>query len=402
MTLVSRIGARDLISEALIGLLQRPARSALTALGNVLGIGTFVAVLGLTTTVSGQIDRRFTELAATTVTVDDLGSADTDVNPISFPRDASSKVEALNGVVHAGLWWQVPLQNRSVSAVPETAGDSVGITLMAAEPSTLAAMHPVLSHGRLYNDFHSARSEHVALLGRGMANRLGITRLDGMPAIFIDNIPYLIVGVIDEVARQPEALLSIIIPTTTATTMFGEPANPRAQMIIEVQLGAASTVAKQAAVALRPDAPHTLKATAPPDPRTLRGNVTSDLNTLFLILAAISLTIGAIGIANTTLVAVLERTNEIGLRRAIGARPHHIAIQFLTESATLGLLGGLVGSAAGTAVVVAVALSQGWTPLLTTWTVLPAPLAGGLIGLAAGVYPAWRASRIQPIQALRR
>ena len=112
--------------------------------------------------------------------------------------------------------------------------------------------------------------------------------------------------------------------------------------------------------------------------------------------------IGAVGIANTTLVAVLERTGEIGLRRALGPRPRHITAQFLTESAALGALGGLVGTSLGVPTVVGTALARHWTAVLEPYAVLPAPLIGMFTGFAAGLYPALRAARTEPLEALRR
>lgn len=173
-------------------------------------------------------------------------------------------------------------------------------------------------------------------------------------------------------------------------------------MIVETRLGAAKVVAQQLPLALRPDAPNRFRAIAPPDPQALRGSVTADLNALFMLLAAITLVIGGVSIANTTFVAVLERTSEIGLRRSLGARPRHIAAHFLAESAALGTLGGLVGTSLGVAVVVFVALAQEWTAVLQPWTVLPAPAAGTLVGVAAGLYPAIRAAKVEPVEALRR
>jgi putative ABC transport system permease protein len=197
-------------------------------------------------------------------------------------------------------------------------------------------------------------------------------------------------------------LSSLMIPTTTATRDFGPPRDHGASMLIETRLGAAQVVAAEVALALRPDRPNLFKVTAPPDPSTLRAGVTGDLNSLFLLLAVVSLVIGAVGIANTTLVAVLERTNEIGLRRALGARPRHVAWQFLAESTALGALGGLVGTALGVTVVVGVSVAREWTAILQPWAVLPAPLVGGAVGLLAGLYPAMRAAHIEPLEALRR
>ncbi|MGO9078865.1 MAG: ABC transporter permease [Streptosporangiaceae bacterium] len=109
-----------------------------------------------------------------------------------------------------------------------------------------------------------------------------------------------------------------------------------------------------------------------------------------------------IGIANTTLVAVLERVGEIGLRRALGARPMHIAAQFLAESTALGLFGGLIGASLGIVTVLAVTIYHNWTALLDGRLVLAAPVAGAVIGLLAGLYPALRAGTVEPADALRR
>ncbi|CAN5569558.1 hypothetical protein BH24ACT5_BH24ACT5_03150 [soil metagenome] len=109
----------------------------------------------------------------------------------------------------------------------------------------------------------------------------------------------------------------------------------------------------------------------------------------------------AIGIANTTLVAVLGRRAEIGVRRALGARHRHIAAQFLTESAALGGLGGLLGTSVGMITVVAVVASRDWTTTLGARYLAAAPFAGAVTGLLAGLQPARRASRITPASALR-
>lgn len=100
--------------------------------------------------------------------------------------------------------------------------------------------------------------------------------------------------------------------------------------------------------------------------------------------------------------SVLERTGEIGLRRALGARARHITLQFLAESGVLGALGGIVGTSLGVVTVVGVAVARDWTPVVHPATAATAPVAGLVTGVLAGLYPAWRASRIQPAEALRR
>ena len=102
-----------------------------------------------------------------------------------------------------------------------------------------------------------------------------------------------------------------------------------------------------------------------------------------------------------TLVTVMERTGEIGLRRALGARRRHIAGQFLCESAAMGMVGGIVGASLGIIVVVAVSAARDWTPLLDPWLPFAAPPAGAIVGLVAGLYPSIRAARMEPVEALR-
>lgn len=402
----SGLSSRDLLSEALAGVLQRPARSALTALGTVLGVGAFIAVLGLTGTAASQIDGRFSQLTATEVTVQDTGGKDSGFVPLGFPPDADERVGALNGVTAAGVFWNVRLpkeQSITTSLARGTNGDNgERPQVTAASPGALRAAGPHMRQGRTFDTFHEKERQQVAVIGSAVATRLGITDVRNSPAIFIGSTPFTVIGILHDVDRKPDLLMSVVVPRTTAERIWGPPTDERATMLVSTRLGAAGQVAGVAALALRPDHPEYFKALAPPDPRTLRSGVGGDLSSLFLILAGVCLVIGAVGIANTTLVAVMERTGEIGLRRALGARGRHITWQFLAESTALGLIGGLIGTSIGTAVVVGVSAARRWTPVLDPATLAMAPVLGIATGLLAGLYPAWRAARIPPAEALRR
>ncbi|MCW2914700.1 MAG: transporter [Actinomycetia bacterium] len=419
----SRLARRDLLAEALAGIIQRPGRSVLTMLGTVLGVGAFVAILGLTATASGQIGHQFTVLAATTVTITTsttTDGADTGQSTgadetgegtglSDFPADADQRITRLNGAVAAGVWWPVNFNNVPIIGTSPTtqSGSSADIgsttKVFAASPGLLPAIQALPTHGVLFDAFHDARGEPVCVIGRALSQRLGITQLDTQPALFINGTAFTVIGIIGDTAQLPEMLLGVIIPRGTAERFYGSPGSSGgAQMLIHTQLGAAKLIARQAPLALRPDNPAALAVVPPPDPHSLRDKVSTDLTGLFLVLATICLIIGTVGIANTTFVAVLERTGEIGLRRALGARSRHIASQFLAESVALGLLGGMLGTSLAVATVITVALVQGWTAILDPMTVAPAPFIGAATGLLAGLYPALRAARIEPQEALRR
>lgn len=412
----THLGVRDAMDEAIAGMVQRPGRATLTMLGTILGVGAFVAVLGLTSTAASQISQQFTILQATTVTVTDQAAVDqmsttantsaaTVTHPgMSFPDDADERVGLLNGVVAAGVWWQVPLGEARITSVPgRSISEGAGLKAYAATPGAVAAMEPKIVHGVGFDSFIQRDRQHVALLSSVAAGRLHVSRLDSRPAIFIDDTPYTVIGIFESVQRATDTALGFIIPASTALQEYGnpDPSTMPATMLIHTRLGAARLIADQAPTALRPDAPQRLVSAAPPDPHTLRDKVTNDLTGLFLALAAICLVIGAVGIANTTLVAVLERTVEIGLRRAMGARPRHIAGQFLTESLALGTIGGIIGTGCGVLTVIGVAVANQWTAVLHPSVTVAAPLLGSLVGLIAGTYPALRAARTSPLLALR-
>jgi putative ABC transport system permease protein len=414
-TTVSRLAARDASAEAVAGIVQRPGRSALTMLGTVLGVGAFVTVLGLTATAAGQISRQFTVLDATTVTVEDNGPANNVAAPgtnpaIGFPADADAVADHIDGVVAAGVWWPVSLPNGTdFTSSPELSAAAVqNVNMLAVSPGAVAAMGLTMAAGSPLSTYENDTSQHVAIIDTATAQELGISpaRLAGQPALFVGGIPYTIVGVYRAAQRVVTDESAVLIPENTALAGYGNPEpgignQDEAQMVIATKLGAARVVGQQIAAAERPGDPRRLVVTTPPNPQTLQSQVSGDLTGLFLVLASISLLIGAVGIANTTLVAVLERTEEIGLRRALGARPRHIASQFLAESTTLGTLGGLIGTSLGVLTVVVLATGRDWTAVLNPALTLPAPLIGTVVGLLAGVYPALRASRTSPLAALR-
>ncbi|MDR2973761.1 MAG: ABC transporter permease [Propionibacteriaceae bacterium] len=367
-------------------------------LGTVLGVGCFVAVLGLTATAAGQIAQDFSTQLATAVQVNDAGADSTSDRVRSFTDDAEQRLARLNGVDSSGVAW-------SVSVNPTITGPLGGsgtnqIQVMAASSGYLDAALPIWASGRVYTQFQQEHRLAVVVLGQATAQRLGVS--EAGETIFLDGTPHLVTGILKDVATRPELLASVLLPASTALERFGDPTSlSPASMLIRTDLGAAQQVASEAARQLRPDDPSLLAVVPPPDPPRMASVISTSMQALFTALAGVTLLIGGAAIANTTLVSVMERTQEIGLRRALGANPGDIVTQFLLETVILGALSGLVGASLGLITVIIVAVSQHWTALIDSWVVFASPGIGAGVGLIAGLYPAWRAGHINPIQALR-
>ncbi len=398
----SGITIGDLLNESLAGMFARPGRMMLTVLGVVIGLTALVATLGLSRTAGNRIVSQFDQVAATEIFVTAKPGITGMIDPKAIPWDAATRLLRLNGVVAAGTVSEIDIKNAMVSASPvkdPSHQTAFKLSVQAASPELFRAARAELETGRLFDLGHSERGDRVAVLGPDAARRLGISGVEQLPAISIGDNLYLVIGILRDVTRKPELLGSVIIPEGTARHDFGL-IGP-SSVVVETQLGAAYLIANQTRSALRPDDPRILKIEVPQEPRRLRDDVQNDVIVMFLLLGGLSLVVGAIGIANITLVSVMERIGEIGLRRALGATRGHIAAQFLFESASMGVIGGILGAGLGVIIVVAVSAYQAWTPVLDPAAPFLAPLIGGVIGLLSGAYPAMRAARLEPVDAFR-
>ncbi|MFT3862132.1 ABC transporter permease [Micropruina sp.] len=393
---LSRLSFRDIAKEVWLDLKARPGRSSLTALGTMVGIAVLVSTLGLAASLDAQIAARFDALSATEI----AAKSALPEHYSAIPVDAVDRVLRIHGTVAAATLSEITTATR-VTGTPgydPTAAASSDITVFASSPAMVDIAQGVM-RGVYFNSWHDATKQPVVVLGRGAAERLRIADVSGRPVVFINGQPVTVTGILDAAPRHSILLQAAIVPQGYAESKLGLVG--AATLLVETEVGAAEVVADQVGLAIRPDQPDIIRADAPPSPELTRQQVADDTQNLLLALGAISLIIGGIGIANMTLVSVLERTPEIGLRRAIGARRRHIISQFLLSSVATAIIGALAGDSVGMIVTATVATIQQWPPTMPTLVPILGPLVGAVIGLLAGLYPALQAGRIEPIDTLR-
>lgn len=401
---VSSFTNRDLVNEAVLGIGSRPSRLVITLLGTVLGIASLVVTIGMAQTASGQISKQFDALAATQVVIEPGSSKQGEKERATsrLPWDAVTRVENLVGVERAALFANVSIGSDTVSAVSvydPAEAKKASPKVVAGTGELMAVVNGKLDTGRFFDAGHDARGDRVIVLGAKAAKKLGVNRVTGQPAVFIGDKAYTVIGILGKTEARPALLDAVIVPMGTARGDFslGKPES----LDIRIEIGAGPVVGKQAPIALDPNTPENFKVKAPATASDLQGSVQQDINVVFLALGVIALLAGGLGIANVTLLSVMERGGEIGLRRALGATKRQIAQQFMLESVVTGVLGGLIGAAVGVFTIVIISLVQGWTPVLALWVPFVGVAVGALVGLGAGTYPAMKAASIEPVNALR-
>lgn len=397
----SRVAVTDLALEALLTVARTPLRSVLTSLGTVLAIATAVATIGVGESGAEAVSATFNALRVTMVTFTASANGS---GPPPLTEASERALDRLNGVRCAGLAWTVGSgQLFDVSRVsPVVVGGPapVALPITAATPGGLAAMSAHISLGEAYDSGMEHRHENVALLGIRAAQQLGLTSIALSPVIYINGAPLSVIGIISSAPADTDALLSVVVPPAMAAEVTG--VRSGSQILVRTAPGAAQLIGEQGPAAIDPLDPSAITAEVPPDPTLLHHQVSSSVTTLLLVIAIIALLVGVIAIANTTLLSVIQRRGEIGLRRSVGAAPGHIAAMIIAEAAIVGAIGAIIGASTGVLATAGIAAAKGWLPVLDPRVIGIAPLAGTVAGAVAGMYPAWRASHVSPIEALQR
>jgi putative ABC transport system permease protein len=394
---VSRLRLRDLLRLATVGLRTRKLRAALSVLGISIGIASLVAVLAISETSKADLLERIEELGTTLLTV---GPGESFFGEeAKLPAAAAPRTRLLREVESAAAVTAVEEATvRRSSYVPaEVTG---GIAVEASDPQLLRTLEGEMAAGRFID--RATERYPAVVLGSKAAQRLGVKRLDGIVQVFIAGRLFTVVGIMKPQPLAPELDSAALVGYPIAARVFGA---ERSATKIYVRTRPGEAEVRRAAALLPsaadPWAPEEVSVSRPSDALEAQAAAEGAFTSLFLGLGAVALLVGGIGIANVMIISVLERRSEVGLRRALGARRRHIAVQFLGESFVLGIAGGVVGVGLGIGATGVYAATEGLTLLVPPVAVAGGIAAACLLGGVAGLYPAMRASRLTPTEALR-
>jgi putative ABC transport system permease protein len=277
-----------------------------------------------------------------------------------------------------------------------------GLTVDAASLGLPAASGTSIAQGAFLNA--ATAREPVAVLGAAAAAYLGIDRIWPGEKIWITQpgtggIWFYIAGILTPDILAPQIDSSVLIGYPAAQTYLSFGGNPSA-IYVRAATSKVTTVDNLLADQANPQYPDQVNVSQPSSALTAQLDAAAAFSTLFLGLGAVALLVGAVGVANIMVISVLERRSEIGLRRALGATKGQIRIQFLSEAIVLALLGGTAGIGAGALATAIYADAKGWSVVVPPEAWVGGLAAAVVIGAAAGLFPAIKAARLSPTQAL--
>ena len=397
----------EILWVALDAIVANKLRSLLTMLGVVIGIAAVIAMVALGEGAQRSVEARLKTLGANVLTV----------RPGQSFAGGVGRGQALLSVDDAEALRANPVDILAVAPEMETrtqieyGASNANMSVVGTWPSYFSINNYQVANGRIFTDAEDRGRRRIAVLGALVGAQLGGATAEALvgQTVRIGGVPFEVIGVLAEKGAQgfsnPDE--SIYLPLATArfrvmgsdrVRSIGVQATSQDKMddsMVEIN----QVLRREHRLRPGQEADFNIR-----DQASLLSTVQETAQTFTLLLAgiaAISLLVGGIGIMNIMLVSVTERTREIGLRKALGARPSDIMLQFLIESLVLCLVGGALGLMLGVGGSYALQQFAGWTTAVEPQSVLIAFAFSGGVGVFFGIWPARRAASLTPIESLR-
>jgi len=401
----------EAVRLALQSLWANKLRSILTLLGVIIGVGSVITVVTLTNGAKSFVTSKINSYGAATITISKMPQTFITLEEyLSFQKRRDITYDDYRAVLDAcQLCKSVGGQRNTTGKVVRGTKSTTDTNIRGWTWTMPAISNLNIELGRGLTQMEDEHSTAVAIVGADIVdNVLG----DGDPLgkeIRVDGIPYTVIGVGERQGKMLGMSMDnwVAIPLTSFLHKYGS----HASMVIYADAGAGGEIMETAADELRtimrarrhlaPNASDAFSIDSSATFQNLLGKIINNFGAVVAAIATISLVIGGIVIMNIMLVAVTERTREIGVRKALGARRQDILMQFLIESATLSFAGGVIGVVAGIAVAKIITLAISFPSAVQFWSILVSLMVSASVGLFFGIYPAYKASALDPIVALR-
>ena len=398
---------------ALRALLRNKLRSFLTALGIIIGVGAVIAMVAIGEGAKARVEQAFASMG-TNLLVVQSGSATAGGSRGGSGSQPALTWEDLKAIRNElpSVRAAAPLLRTNTQVMSEDQNWTTQISGISPDYFDLRSWRMISGAALTSSDVDSAAK--VAVLGQTVVENLFGANTDPVgQTVRIKNMPFLVVGAMERKGQSSGGQDyddAVFIPYTTFQTKIQSGLNKfiNGQIYVGADASAGTDKAEADVGNLLRDRHH-IRGGAVDDfsirnlaeMASAQQEGTQVMSALLASIAAVSLLVGGIGIMNIMLVSVTERTREIGVRMAVGARPRDILAQFLVEALTLSLVGGLIGVLAGWLTAERISENFGWPLLIRSDIVLLALGVSALVGVVFGLYPARKASQLDPIEALR-
>jgi len=403
----------ETLRVAVYALLRNKLRSFLTTLGVIIGVSAVIAMVAIGEGAKVQVEQSFASMGANLLIVQS-GTTSTGGARGGFGSLPTLTWEDLKAIQTEipSVRYAAPVLRATAQVLTEDQNWTTSVT--GTTPEYFEIRNWPVARGALFSQSEIDGGAKVALLGQTVVDKLYGSYVDPVgQMVRIMNVPFQIVGVLAKKGQSPMGQDyddAVFVPQTTFQAKIQGGLQKYIAGLIFVGATSSETTARaQAQITdLLRDRHHIQPGTD--DDFSIRNLTemasaqqegTETMTTLLASIAAVSLLVGGIGIMNIMLVSVTERTREIGLRMAVGAKPRDILAQFLVEALTLSLAGGFLGAGLGVVSAYRLAFQFNWPTLVRPDIILVAVGFSALVGVGFGLYPALKASRLDPINALR-
>lgn len=389
---------KDLMRVSVGGLLARKVRTVLLLLGPMIGVAAIIAAVGLTDSAKGDLKKKVNELGTNLVLVSAQSSVGQQ-NP-TLPADSAERAKQVKTVEKVAAITQ--LSNIVVTPYERAKEkfETVPIPVIAADDKLPSVLEVPLVSGRWLNSFDESMVTRSAIIGVGLAREFNY--LPGeLRTIELNGIRYGVIGVLDQIELEPSFDNAVFISSISAEKDFVDNDIEPNKVYVRCETGTEAETADALKTAINLGGPQEVQTEIKAAALELAAQSDRQLQLIVVSMGLLAIIVGGLGIANVMSISVIQRSAEIGIRRALGHSRAIIASQFLLESLMVGFMGGILGVLLGILAIGVGVSVAGWVFVLQTWLPPAGIVLAIVISILAGLYPSTRAAKLEPLETLR-